>query len=276
MTWKIELGGSIVYGISDGAAARDPMEFLIGSTTADWERHRDVLNADGRMVNSFSCYLFATGSNLIVIDTGFGVHAPDGMNAGHMPEEVAALGISAADVNHVVFTHMHPDHILGSINADDSPFFANATHWTLAREVAHWGTTSDQRAPAAQRVIGALGEAGVLNATEEPTSVVPGLDRFATFGHSPGHTSIRLSSGDDELVIAGDLMWTPAQIESPEWTSPFDGDPEEAVQTRTRFLADMTDSGTPFLTGHFDQPGYGRIVVTADGRRYEGLPVQPV
>ncbi len=228
------------------------------------------------MVNSFSCYLFATGSNLIVIDTGFGVHAPDGMNAGHMPEELAALGISAADVSHVVFTHMHPDHILGSIDADDSPFFANATHWTLAREVDHWGITSDQRAPAAQRVIGALEGAGVLNATEEPTSVVPGVDRFATFGHSPGHTSIRLSSGDDELVIAGDLMWTPAQIDSPEWTSPFDGDSEEAVQTRTRFIDDMAGSGTPFLTGHFDQPGYGRLVATAGGRRYEALPVLTV
>lgn len=276
MTWKIELGSSVLYGILDGSASRDPNEFFVSSTPSDWDRYKDLLDADGNMVNSFSCYLFETGSKLVIIDTGFGVHAPEGMNAGHMPAELTALGISPSDISDVVFTHMHPDHILGSINADDTPFFANAAHWTLAREVAHWRTTDDPRSSAGMRVINALGSANVLNATEEPTSVMPGLDRFPTYGHSPGHTSIRLSSGNEELVIAGDLMWTPAQITNPEWTSPFDGDGEEAAVTRARFIDEMAESGSPFLTGHFDQPGHGRIIVTTDGRRYEGLPVTPV
>ena len=125
-------------------------------------------------------------------------------------------------------------------------------------------------------VVETLESAGVLNPTEQPSKVVPGVDRIATFGHSPGHTSVRLSSGDDELVITGDLTWSPAHMFNPHWTSPFDGDPAEAVATRIAFFQEMAISGTPFLAGHYEAPGYGRIIATQVGQRYEALPVTRV
>lgn len=274
MAWKIELGSAVVYGLVDGSAARDPLDFLSGSTIDDFDDRQ--LNADDCMVNAFSSYLFDTGTRRVVIDTGFGAHAPDGMDAGYMPAELASVGFDRSDVDHVVFTHLHPDHVLGSLDAEREPFFPNATHWTLQREVDHWRATDDQRAGMVNPVVETLESAGVLHPTEEPTRVVPGVDRFATYGHSPGHTSIRLSSGADELVITGDLTWSPVHMFNPQWTSPFDGDPAEAVATRTRFFDEMKSSGAPFLAGHYEAPGYGRIVTTPDGHRYEALPVTQV
>ena len=273
MAWKIELGNSVVYGICDGSVARDPLEYLLGSTPDDWATHADALDQAGQMVNSFTCYLFDTGSELVLIDTGFGANAPEGMAAGFMPDELTSIGVSASDIRHVVFTHLHPDHVLGSLDANQDPFFVNATHWTLKREVDHWRSTDDQRAPRVLSVVEVLEGAGVLNPTDEPTPVLPGVERIATYGHSPGHTSIRLSGGGDEVIVTGDLTWTPVQVDHPEWTSPFDGDPAEAAATRARFLDEVTASGTPFLAGHHPQPGFGRIVSTSDGRRYEALPV---
>ena len=123
MVWKIELGTAVLYGIRDGGVQRDPHEHLIGSTPEAWEGYEHFLDDDGFMYNSFSCYLYDTGSARVMIDTGFGFNAREGMDAGHMPEGLAAIGVDPTDIDHVVFTHLHPDHILGSLDANWTPYF---------------------------------------------------------------------------------------------------------------------------------------------------------
>jgi glyoxylase-like metal-dependent hydrolase (beta-lactamase superfamily II) len=276
MTWKIELGSANLYVIHDGEVDRDPLEFLIGSTAEAWEGYEHFLNEDGTMVNSYTCYLFDTGSSRIMIDTGFGYNAPEGMDAGHMPAALDSLGVSPADVDHVVFTHLHPDHILGSLDAGGAPLFANAAHWTLQREVGFWRGGTDERARSITRVAGILDGAGALNAVEDPGTVVPGVTTFATYGHTPGHVAVRLSSGDDELVIAGDVTFSPVQIQYTDWAFPFDVDKVASGVTRAAFFDMLAESGLPYLAGHYPQSGYGKVVVTADGREYEALPMEQV
>ncbi len=276
MAWKIDLGRAVVYGLRDGVVERDPLEFLAGSEAADWDEHPGSLTPSGHMLNSFTCYLLHTDEHLVMIDTGFGVAVPPGMQAGAMPSELASLGFQPRDIDHVVFTHLHPDHVLGSLDSSRDPFFPDAVHWTLEREVDHWRSTDDPRAGKVLPVIEALSSAGVLNATEEPTPVAPGVDRIPTYGHSPGHTSIRLSFEDVSVVVTGDLTWSPVHLLHPEWTSPFDGDAAEAVTTRRRFIDDMASTGAPFLAGHHPQPGYGRLVMHEGDVRYEPLTVDDV
>lgn len=271
MTWRIDIGSAVLYGICDARSTRDPLEFLIGSTPDELARYPRFLNADGTMQNSFSCYLFDTGQMRVMVDTGFGYNAPDGV--GDMPDALRRLGVSPGDIDHVVFTHLHPDHILGSLDPDGAPLFGDAAHWTLRREVEHWRGGSDDRSRHISGVADVWDGAGLLNAVEDPGEVVPGVTTFATFGHSPGHTSVRLSSGDDEIVITGDVTTSPAQVDHPEWAFPFDGDKPQAVRTRAEFFDMVAESGVPFAAGHYPQPGYGRVVVTAEGRRYEALAV---
>jgi len=274
MHWKIKVGTATLYGIRDGAADRDPLEFLIGSTPEALVGYERYLTADGKMRNSFSCYLWDDGSTKVMVDTGFGYNAHEGADAGEMPAALDALGVSPADIDHVVFTHMHPDHILGSMTSEWAPLFANAAHWTLHREVGFWRAGSDERARGIARVADALDEAGVLNAVEDPGSVVPGVVTVPTYGHSPGHVAVRLSSGDDTVVITGDVTFSPMQLDHTDWSFPFDVDKPAAATTRAAFFDMLAESGEPFAAGHFDRPGFGRIVVTAEGRRFEALPVE--
>ena len=274
--WRIEVGGSTLYGIRDGSTLRDPHEYLIGSTPEAWVGYEHYLTADKQMCNSFSCYLFDTGSELVMIDTGFGFNVPEGMDAGDMPSALEALGVSPGTIDHVVFTHLHPDHILGSLDDQQAPFFPNATHWTLTREVEHWRSQSDERSIGIARVANTLDGAGVLHITDEPGVVVPGVTQMATYGHSPGHTAIRLASRDSEVVIAGDVTFSPVQIEYTDWAFPLDVDADQAADTRAEFFDQLAATGTPFVAGHYDQPGYGRVVVTAAGREFEPLTVTRV
>ncbi|HEY5683930.1 MAG TPA: MBL fold metallo-hydrolase [Acidimicrobiia bacterium] len=274
MIWKIELGTAVLYGIRDGQTDRDPIEFLIGSNPEALARYPQYLTADGLMTNSFSCYLFDTGSRRVLVDTGFGYNAHGGVGA--MPAALETLGVAPGDIDHVVFTHMHPDHILGSLDADQAPLFANASHATLKREVDHWRSGTDDRSVGIARVAGILDGAGLLDAADEPGQIVPGVTTFASYGHTPGHTAVRLSSGDDEVVIAGDLTFSQMQIEYTDWNFPYDVDKPRAAAARAEFFDMLADSGVPYVAGHYVHPGYGRVVVTAEGRRYEALPVTEI
>jgi glyoxylase-like metal-dependent hydrolase (beta-lactamase superfamily II) len=273
MVWKIEIGSSVLYGIPDGHSQRDPHEWLIGSTPEAWVGYEHFLDDDGMLANTFSCYLLDTGTEKVMIDTAFGHNAHDD-DSGFMPAALEFLGVSPSEIDHVVFTHLHPDHISGSLTVEQTPFFPNAVHWTIEREYAHWQAGEDDRSRRIAAMSNALKDAGVLNITAEPSQVISGVTRFPTYGHTPGHVAVRVSSGADEVVIAGDITFSPIQIEYTDWAFPFDVDKPLASEARAAFFDLMAESGTPYIAGHYADPGYGRVVVTADGRQYEALPVQ--
>ena len=276
MLWRYEVGEIVVHGIRDGGSTRDPLKYLIGSTPETLAPYAEYFNSDGSMPNSFSCYLIETSGALVMVDTGFGVSAPDGMDVGHMPHALERLGVAPGDVDHVVFTHLHPDHILGSLTADDQPFFANARHWTLRRELEHWRSETGERAMGIAGMANTLDSAGVLDAPEEPGAIVEGIDTAATYGHTPGHVAVRVSSGHEALVIAGDATFSPVQVWHPEWSFPLDVDAEAAATTRERFFAELAARGDAFVAGHYAQPGIGRVIETVDGLDYEPIAAQEV
>lgn len=274
MIWKTAVGSATLYGIQDGRSDRDPLKYLVGSTREALADYPEYLNADGTMPNSFSCYLFDTGTHRIMIDTGFGAHAPEGIDAGHMPGALDGLDWAPQEIDHVVFTHLHPDHILGSLDEAEEPFFVNATHWTTRSEVTHWRSGTDERSQMISQVVNTLDDAGVLNSVEDPGDVVAGVRTIATYGHTPGHVAVRVASGDDAVVIAGDVTFSPMQIDHPDWAFPMDVDPEAAATTREQFFADRADDGVPFAAGHYNWPGYGRVVLSSRGVEYQPLRVE--
>lgn len=277
MLWKTGVGSMTVYAIEDGWTVRDPHEWFIGSTPAAWVGHEQHLTSDGLLPVSFGCFLVDTGTRLVMIDTGFGVHAPDMAvgEAGRMPAGLVALGVAPSDVTDVVHTHLHPDHILGDLDADRAPFFPNATVWTHTAELAYWRSGDDPRSQIVMSVVGPLDAAGVV-ATSAGGVVLPGISMVETFGHTPGHTSILLSSGDEAVMIAGDICHSPMQVIHTDWNIGPDVDKEAAAVTRQRFFADLAESGTPVAGGHLYRPGFGRIVSRNDHLVFEALPVTEI
>ena len=266
MLWKTAVGSATLYGIRDGRSDRDPLDYLVGSTAEALSHQRRYLNADGTMPNSFSCYLFDNGTHRTIIDTGFGVHGSADADVGHMPDALTVLGVSAADVDHVVFTHLHPDHILGSLDMKKEPLFANAAHRTVRREIEYWRAGTDERSLGIAAIANVLDDAGMLTAVEDPGQIIPGVTTHPAYGHTPGHTSVRVWSGDQSVFIAGDITFSPIQVDHTDWSFPKDVDPVEATATRERFFSERMTDGVVFAAGHYDAPGLGRLVVTSDGR----------
>ncbi|MDX1691314.1 MAG: MBL fold metallo-hydrolase [Acidimicrobiia bacterium] len=274
MLWKTAVGGATLYAIEDGYSMRDPHEFFLGSTPDAWIGHEDELH-DGRIRTSFGCFLVDDGDRLTMVDAGFGVNAPDDVphgEGGWMPAALESLGVDPADVTDVVFTHLHPDHILGALDADrSSPFFPNAAFRTLRRELDHWRSDDGPLGSTIAPVVDTLDDAGTLAVVEEPGTVLPGISMVETFGHTPGHTSILVAFGEDAVMISGDVLHSPMQIVHTDWNIPFDVDKPKAAASRKRLFEDLAASGTPLAGGHLDRPGFGRIVSRDDVLAFQPL-----
>jgi len=275
MLWKTRVGSATLYAIEDGWATRDPHEMFIGSSPEAWEGHTQHLNDDGTLPVSYGCFLWDDGTRLVMIDAGFGHNAPEmpGGEAGHMPDGLSQIGVAPSEISDVVHTHLHPDHILGDLDRDQSPFFPNAPVHTLAREEAYWRSGADERAGIVMSVVEPLETAGLLHVVDRAGAVLPGIRMVETFGHTPGHTSILISSDDQAVMIAGDVSHSPIQTVHPEWSIGHDTEKDLAAVTRARFFVELAESGTPMAAGHYYRPGFGRIVSDTGHLRFEPLPV---
>ncbi len=276
MLWRTDLGSATLYAIADGWGTRDPHQWFVAGTPEDWENHPEHLDDQGLLPTSFGCFLFDDGKQLVMIDTGFGLNAPEipGGEAGHMPEALDRLGIQPAEVSAVVHTHLHPDHILGDLDREKKPFFPNAEVHTLAREIEYWRSGENERSPNVMGVIEPLEEAGALRIVDSARQVLPRVTMVESFGHTPGHTSILVSGYERSVMISGDVIHNPVQCTHPEWSVRLDVDPREAAQTRAGFLADLAESRVPMASGHYPRPGFGRIVSDGAVWRFQPLPVE--
>jgi len=226
---------------------------------------------------SFTALLVNTGSKLILVDTGTAGQL--GPTTGHMPGALAAAGVQPAQIDTILISHFHPDHINGIKDKDGKKVFANAEIQVPAPEWAHWMDDAKMNsAPEAARG-GFLNVrrifrdiAGEVTRFEPGSEVAPGITSIPAYGHTPGHTAFTVSSGNQSMLVLGDTTnhpWLFAR--RPEWQGAFDSDGPMAVETRKRLL-DRAAADKLLVQGyHFPFPASGYIVKTATG--YDVVPV---
>jgi glyoxylase-like metal-dependent hydrolase (beta-lactamase superfamily II) len=263
MSWKLDCGAYTMFVIEDGYYWRDPAVYYAASTEHDWRFHPRDDKGLARL--NFGCYLITDGDHTMMLDAGIGDLSQEGMVAGLMPEAVDALGIDRDTVETVVYTHMHYDHIGGSQRGGQI-VFPNARHLFHANEWSYWKTVDTDIGKAAQNIMRPLFDAGVVDLIENDVEVLPGVTASETFGHTPGHLTVSVVSGDTRTLVGGDMSGHPFQVEHPEWSLPTDTDGEMAASTRDRVFEEIKDTGTDYLGCHYPMPGIGRIV-TDDGVR---------
>ena len=214
------------------------------------------------------------GSETILFDCGAGAHFLAG--SGKLASSLEAAGIAPDSVSHVVFTHLHPDHLWGALDEFDSPAFPSAT-WLAARdEVAFWTDAkvyerlSEDRhafAAGAQRVLKGLQDGLKTFAAGE--EVLPGIAAVATPGHTPGHVSFEIKDGSDRLLVLGDAATHPvASFAHPEWRPASDHDPDQAVQTRKTVLGRAADEKLRVIGYHLPKGGIGTVERTGQAFRF--------
>jgi glyoxylase-like metal-dependent hydrolase (beta-lactamase superfamily II) len=235
--------------------------------------------------NTFTPVVLNTGGKLVLIDTGVGeagFNATKG-TAGQFQNNLAAAGLKPESIDTVVISHYHGDHMNGLLKADGSLTYANAEILVPANEHKFWMDDGEMaRAPKGRqeelfknnrRVFQSAEVAKRLRTYDWEKDVVPGVKAVGTPGHTPGHTSFVVSSGDGKVFVQSDVTHVPYLfVRHPGWHAFYDQDATMAEATR-RKVYDMLVADKMMVQGfHYPFPAHAYIEKTADGYRETMVP----
>ncbi|MCZ0811730.1 MAG: MBL fold metallo-hydrolase [Pseudomonadota bacterium] len=214
------------------------------------------------------------GDAKVLVDVGSGNRFME--NTGKLMDNLEAAGIDPYGITHVVITHAHPDHIWGIRDGFDEAIIPDAQYLMGEAEHDYWmqdGLVDRVPAEDQQFVLGAVNSIGVDGAewtlVQDGHEVVPGLTMFDTPGHTPGHMSLRVDSGDQSLIALGDAMTHAyTNFAHPEWYNNFDNEGEQTVATRKRLLDMAAEDRIAILGYHFPFPGVGHVQRDGDIHRF--------
>lgn len=218
-------------------------------------------DAAGNWVLPFRSFLIEAAETRILVDTGIGPSSDEFTlsERSGLLAALAARGIGADQIDLVLLTHLHSDHIGWNIDERSGrATFPNARYLTHPDGWA-WANTPGRRAhPAIASQVLPLERLAVLDFVDDGARLAAEVTVRATPGHAPGHVSVIVGGDADTLVLLGDVAVHPAQIADPEMVYLWDGDPRMASDTRTAMDALMKD-GTRVACGHYPGSGIGTI-----------------
>ncbi|MGH1353394.1 MAG: MBL fold metallo-hydrolase [Methyloligellaceae bacterium] len=267
-----KIGSIEVTALLDGYGKADN-ELLVGF---DAERAREIrktafLPETGPIAMPVSTFLVNTGQELILIDAG--ASETWNPNMGKLAQMLQLAGVRPEQITKLLITHMHPDHILGAVTGTGEAFFPNAELVLSEIEHAFWTNdnyvTPDRKAvfDMARSVLAAYRER--LKFIQDGQEIITGIQAVALPGHTPGHTGYMISSDQDSLFVAGDIVHLCAlQFAEPGWAVIFDADKNQAIDTRKKAL-DQAATDRQLITGmHMPFPGFGYAERNGNGYRF--------
>ena len=258
----MKVGDIEVVALNDGTAVL-PKEFWVGF---DYERHPGVLEADGKLHLPIGCYLVRTGDSTVLLAAGMGPHENAWGHGGALPEQLRSVGVSPDDIDLVVCTHLHVDHA-GWLVHEGAPFFARATVRYGAGDWQHFveEAGADDHIAQGMRLLWDAGRLDPIDGDMVP--LAPGLTARYTPGHTDGHYSLVVSSGDERLFLLGDAVECPLQVAEDEFHAFSDVDPAQARRTREAMWRELEGTDAQVGAAHFPGLQVGRIL-TGNGKRY--------
>jgi len=287
MTSAIDLGTVTIHQVVEQQIPFFPVfEFFPGLAREVLEENRSWLEpkyldpATGKVVLCFQTYTVRTPHHNILVDTCFGNHKPRPMrpawhmmNSDRFEKGLAAAGLRFEDIDYVMCTHLHVDHVGWNTRLDNGrwvPTFPKAKYLLAERELAYW-TEQHGKDPASLPWITdsvlpvvAAGQAEKVrsdHALDDTVRLVP------TPGHTIEHYSVHVGRPGRDAFLTGDMIHSPLQARYPELGMRADYDTKTAGQSRRRVLEELCDTSTLMCTAHFPSPSTGRVARWGDGFR---------
>ncbi len=267
---KTNVGAIEVISLTDGGAEFGAELF----PNATEEQLNALIAAAGaeKIETNFNAFIVRNAGRTLLVDAG--PRDLFGPTAGFLGDAMAEAGVAPDDVTDIFFTHLHPDHIAGSITADGAAVFGKAEVKVSDIDHGFWTNadgftdeTMQQWAGLANAVVGAYGDR--LSTLTGEAEIIPGVTMQMMPGHTPGHAGFRIDDGGQGFVHLGDMVHAEKiQLANPEIGIAFDVDADAARATRKKGLDMVATDGLACSGGHMLRPTLGRLERMGAGYRF--------
>jgi glyoxylase-like metal-dependent hydrolase (beta-lactamase superfamily II) len=286
MTTRIELGDITIHRIIEQEGPIfAPLEFFPTLTpellqeNLSWLSPTFIDPESGKLIMCIQSHLVRTPHHTILVDTCVGNHKPRPhrpmwhmMKTDRWEKNLAAAGVGLADIDYVMCTHLHVDHVGWNTRLENGrwvPTFPKARYVFAEREVAHWEAARKETPnPIFEDSVLPILEAGRAELVAADHGIGDHLRLTPTPGHTPGHVAVELGKEEVTAVLTGDLIHSPLQMRYPEISMRADTDQKQSAETRRRFLECHCDTGRLLCTAHFPSPSTGHVTRWGDGFRF--------
>ena len=218
------------------------------------------------------------GDKLVLFDTGMGTSKAFGPTTGRQQKSMAEAGIKPEDIDAVVFSHAHIDHIGGVVDDSGKVLFPNAQFYIAQSDFDYWTDEGKMGSLLKDFIIHArknlLPVNDRLSFYKDGQEFLPGIQALAAPGHTVGHHIFLITSDGKSFAFLGDL--THHQIllmEKPRMQFSYDTDPNQAAESRVKMLGMLAANQIPVMSYHYPWPGYGHVVKNGDGFHYIPAPM---
>jgi glyoxylase-like metal-dependent hydrolase (beta-lactamase superfamily II) len=280
--YRFKIGDMEATVVSDGLLGPFPLTGLYPKAPkedVDALVKGEFLSPD-KFVIEENCLVLNTGDQLALIDTGIGGAKDFGARAGRLAKNLEAAGLKPEDIDAIILSHGHLDHLAGIMGEGGQRSFPNAQIAVSKTEFDFWTDEGKLSATGMMKLFVDTARANLLPnkdrliLVEDGKEVIKGVQAISSPGHTPGHTSYLLSSAGQNVLYTADIAHTFVQFKHPEWALSFDVDPATGSATRKRMMDMAAAESLPVMVYHLPFPGIGHVARDRDAFRFVASPME--